>query len=52
MRTEYIAQGTPLNAVWRPKCKGNPKRGMHAYVQLIHFAVQQKLTLHFKATIQ
>ena len=28
-----------------------PKKGICVYVQLIHFAVQQKLTQHCKATI-
>ena len=27
------------------------KKGIHVYVWLIHFAVQQKLTQHCKATI-
>ena len=27
------------------------KRGMYVYVELIHFAVQQKLAQHCKATL-
>ena len=52
MRTDYIARGTLLNAVWSPKWERNPrKRGYIVYMWLIHFAVQQELTQHCKATI-
>ena len=43
---------------WRAGVHGVPKRGTrlmrlgtHVYVELIHFAAQQKLTQHCKATI-
>ena len=53
MRTYYIAQGTQLNGLWCPKQEEKPnKRGyVYIYIQLIHFAIQQKLTQHCKATI-
>ena len=55
MRKYCIFQGSPLSALWWTKWEGNPKkRGyiyIYIYVQLIHFAGQQKLTWHCKATI-
>ena len=33
------------------KWGGNIKRGIYVYVWLIHFAVQQKPTQYFKATL-
>ena len=47
MRPYCIAQGTLLHALQGPKWEGNSKQeGIYVYVQLIHFAVQQKLTQH------
>ena len=54
MITHYIAQGTLPNALQWPKWEGNPKKeGMHVliYLELIHFAIEQKLTLQCKATM-
>ena len=52
MRTYCVAQGTLLSALWWPGWEGEPrKRGYIVYVWPIHFAVQQKLTRHCKATI-
>ena len=52
MRTDCIAQGTLLNALWWPKGEENPqKEGICVYTSLIHFAVQQKVTQHCKAAI-
>ena len=42
MKTYCIAQGSLLNALWRPKWEGNPKYGIYVYIELIHFAVKQK----------
>ena len=43
-------QGTLLNAPWWPQWEGNPKkRGVCVWPA--HFAIQQKLTRHCKATI-
>ena len=45
MRTYCIAQGTPLDTLWRPKWKGNPKRG-DSVCMATKFAVQQcKVTI-------
>ena len=44
MRTCYVSQGAPLNALRRPEWKGSPKEGGHVYGELIHFTVQQTLT--------
>ena len=33
-------QGTPLGALWCPKCEGNPREAIYVCVWLIHFAVQ------------
>ena len=39
----FIAQGTLLITLWWPKWDGNPKKeGIFVYIQLIHFAIQQK----------
>ena len=38
-----MAQGTPLVALW--------KEGIYIYVKLIHFAIQEKLTQHYKGTV-
>ena len=27
------------------------KKGIYVYIQLIHFAIQQKITEHYKATL-
>ena len=51
MRTYCIAQGALPNALWRPKWEGNPRGGILGYVRLTHFAVQQKIIQHCKATI-
>lgn len=46
------AQGTRLNALSCPKWEGNSKKEeICAYIQLIHFAVQQELKQHCKGTI-
>ena len=52
MKTYCRAQGTFLSALWGPKRERNPKRkGIYLSIQLIHFAAQQKLMQHSKATI-
>ena len=51
LRTYCIAQGTLPSALWRPKWEGNSKKGIYVYLRLIHFAPQQKLTQHCKATM-
>ena len=56
MRTYYAAQGTLPSALRRPKWDGNSKKRAYVYtlihsVNLIHFAIQQKVTQHCKATI-
>ena len=50
MRTCCVAQGILLSA--RADLNGEEiqKRGVCAHIQLIHFAVQQKLAQHCKAT--
>ena len=43
--TACRAQGILLSALGWPRRKGNPKQErMYVYIQLIHFAIQQKLT--------
>ena len=55
--TYLLAQGAQLGALWWPKWdwgrdRGRSKReGIHVYMKLIHFIVQQKLTQHGKATL-
>ena len=51
MRTHCIAQGTVLHcsAVTSMERKSK-KEQMYVCTELTHFAVQQKLTQHFKAT--
>ena len=51
MRTSCTAQRTQLSALGGPKWEGNSKEGLHVYIQLIHFGVQQKLAKYCKATI-
>jgi len=52
MRTDCVAQRILLNALWRPKWEGNPKKeGIQVYTQLIHFAGEQKPAQHCKATV-
>ena len=51
MRTYWAAQGILRSALWWPEWEGNPKERMYVYVQMIHLAVQQKLTQHCKPTI-
>ena len=47
-----LPQATPVSGLQGHKREGNPKKGrIWVYVQLIHFAVQPKLTQHWKATI-
>ena len=50
MRTHCGAQGALLNAPWGPEWEVQ-REGMHEHGELIHFAAQQKLTQHCKATI-
>ena len=50
MKTYCIAPVTLLGALWSPKWEGNPKKRIFVNIQLIHFAIQQKLTQHGKAT--
>ena len=41
MRTDCIAQGTLLRALWWPNWEENPKQeGIYVYVELIPFAAQ------------
>ena len=50
-----LAPGTLLNALWWPCLgqEGTPKNkeGVYTYVQLIPFALQNKLTRHCEATV-
>ena len=53
-RSCCIAQGAPLGALWcwEGGVGGRSKReGIHVYIELIHVAIQQKLTQHGKAII-
>ena len=52
MKTYCTAQGTLLGVLWWPKWTEIQKGGdMCVYVQQIHFAAEQKLAQHCKATI-
>ena len=31
---------------------GKKKEGIYVYIQLIHFAIQEKITEHYKATLR
>ena len=53
VRTCCRAQGTLLGALWWPGWEGHPKGRRYVYtcIQQGHFAVQQELAQHCKATI-
>lgn len=51
MRTCYIAQGSNIVLWGDLRWKFKKERKIYVYTQLIHFAVQQKLTHHCKAVI-
>ena len=48
MRTCYIAQGIERNALWWAFFGRKSRKEIYVYIQLIHFAVQQKV-IHYKA---
>ena len=51
MRTHCIAQGTVLHcSAVTSMGRKSKKEQMYVCTELTHFAVQQKLTQHFKAT--
>ena len=48
MRTYCIAQGTLLSTLMAFMGKESKKGWIYVHIQLIHFAIQQKLTQHCK----
>ena len=51
MKSCSTAQGTRSHHLWYNVIKDNARKRMYTYVQLGHFAVQQKLTEHCKSAI-
>ena len=44
MRTDCVAQGTLLNALWRPEWEGKPKGRGYIYIYMYQFGSVQLLS--------